>query len=240
MDKKFFVRWGIRLLIYAVFVVTPLFVDFNVTIFGFNLTLKTISYNLIIGIFPLIFGVFACGWLCPAGLIQDIVFFRKFGVRIPDKYHKYLRILRYVFAILFITGIYRVNANIQHSIGGIATLKYDFSSYIFWISVGIITISIFIERFFCKYLCPFGSIGGIKSLIRPFTINRDSKCVGCKMCDKICPMQITISKLESSYSPNCINCFKCIETCPKKALHYGIRNYKSTFKDVVQFFKKKK
>jgi polyferredoxin len=230
MKKNILIRWGIRLFLYLLFV-TPLIANY-----GFNT--KAVFYSLVLYA-PIVFGVLVCGWICPAGLIQDIVFFKKFGFRINEKAHKYLRILRYVFAILFITGIYKINADIQHTIGGVATLKYDLSSYIFYVSLSIILISVFIERFFCKYLCPYGAMAGIKSLIRLFTINRDTiKCVGCKMCDRVCPMQITVSKLNSNYSPNCIDCFKCVETCPKKAVKYGIRNYKQNFAELINKFKK--
>ncbi|MDR0423616.1 MAG: 4Fe-4S binding protein [Rickettsiales bacterium] len=202
---------------------------------------KAITY-VVINILPLVIGVVMCGWGCPAGLIQDLVFIRnfnkKYNYEVPTKVHKILRLVRYIFAILLITGIVSfsskilwqnptlIQRNINSWWSGIPNLDL-----VFYVSAITIIISVFINRFFCRYLCPFGAMGGIKSLLRPLTINKNKSCTNCKMCDKVCPMKIEMSKIESSCSPNCINCWKCIENCPKKALYIGTRNYTKSLKE---------
>jgi polyferredoxin len=188
----------------------------------------------VIFIAPFLIGAIACGWVCPAGLIQDLLFRRRVAIEVPTKLHKWLRVLRYVFAALFVAGVFLVPAAAQHDLSGFARLEFS-ASLAAWLAVAAAVISIFINRFFCRYVCPFGALSGIKSLARPVTINRDAaRCVNCGKCDKACPMKIAMSRANSSYSPNCINCFKCVEECPKKALALGFRDYVGGIKDLLK------
>lgn len=190
------------------------------------LDIKAVSYTAIF-IAPFIIGAIACGWFCLAGLVQDIVFLRRFKIEVPNTAHKWLRVVRYVFAALFIAGLLALPAAVRLGMVDIAKLKFA-GNLAAWLAVVSIAASVFINRFFCRYFCPLGALAGIKSLVRPVTINRDAaRCVNCKMCDKACPMKIAMSKVKSSCSPNCVDCFRCIESCPKKALYFGIRNYRA-------------
>jgi polyferredoxin len=213
INWKFMLRWGVRLGLFA-------FIGWGAAIAD----TKAVSYALIF-VAPLIIGAVACGWACPAGLVQDVLFRKKLALEVPARAHKILRITRYVFAVLFITGAFALPAAVQRSIGGMARLEFT-PGIGLWLALASAAASIFINRFFCRYLCPFGAISGVKSLVRPATINRDeSRCVKCGACDRACPMKIAMSKARSSCSPNCIDCFKCIESCPKRALYIGARNY---------------
>ncbi|MDR1498976.1 MAG: 4Fe-4S binding protein [Rickettsiales bacterium] len=206
-NKNFALRWGLRFLVVAAF---------------YNVASKNMVWA-VVYLFPYIFGAIACGWVCPTGLVQDLVFVKKFGVKIPDKIHKKLRWLRYIFASAMVANFLFIFSNIQHGISNL--LKLQFAGA--YIPMAFVIASMFVERFFCRYFCPFGAIAGLKSLVRPTTIARDkSTCVNCKICDKVCPMQIKVSEIDSSYSPNCVDCFKCVEKCPKKSLQIKIRNYR--------------
>ena len=53
--------------------------------------------------------------------------------------------------------------------------------------------------------------------LRLFSIKRnESNCVNCKKCDKVCPMNIEVSKQHVVQDGQCISCFNCIESCPQK------------------------
>ncbi|MDR3290245.1 MAG: 4Fe-4S binding protein [Rickettsiales bacterium] len=216
--KNFIIRWGIRLLIFVV--MTLGIIE--------SINTKSILYTMVF-VAPLFIGAITCGWICPAGLLQDVLFKCGNGLnkKIPDislKIHKKIRWLRYIFAGTLVTGVFVLPATIQHGIGNLTKLQFAGA----YISIAFAIISIFINRFFCRYCCPYGAIAGIKSLIRPLTIKKNkSLCINCKKCDNVCPMKIEMSKVISSCSPNCINCFKCMENCPKKALYIGIREYKN-------------
>ncbi|MDR2527344.1 MAG: 4Fe-4S binding protein [Rickettsiales bacterium] len=216
-SSKFWHRWLIRFLIFFISFYGILKIDNS-----------AVRYCLII-VSPFIIGALACGWWCPAGLLQEIVFIKKYSVNISDSIHKKARWLRFIFAVLFFTGIFSIPGFVQKNIGGFISSPLEISlSVATYLAIFSIFISVFIQRFFCKYFCPFGAMSGLRSLLRPVTINRNATaCISCKMCDKVCCMKIKMSNCVSSLSPNCVQCFRCIEFCPKKALYIGKRSYLS-------------
>jgi polyferredoxin len=217
-NSGFVLRWGLRFLIFIL-------ITFQLVSFAGSRYISTI----VVYLSPFVLGAVTCGWICPAGLIQEIVFLKKFKIEIPGKIHKKLRWLRYIFMVTMITGIFVIPSNLQHGIGNLTRLQFAGA----YIPIAFVIASVFINRFFCRYFCPFGAIAGVKSVLRPLTINRNiSTCVNCKSCDKVCPMQIEISKVKSSCSLNCVDCFRCIEKCPKKSLQIGVRDYKVTFEEI--------
>jgi polyferredoxin len=81
----------------------------------------------------------------------------------------------------------------------------------------VLLVSLFIERPFCKYACPYGAVLGIFNLFRIFKIKRNPEtCIDCKRCDRDCPMNIVVSKGETVRNHQCISCMKCTseQTCP--------------------------
>jgi len=89
-----------------------------------------------------------------------------------------------------------------------------------------VLIALFFDRPFCNYLCYEGAKYGLMSSLKFFTIRRDkSICVNCKKCDKVCPMNIKVSKCSNLRSPQCINCFQCVCSSPVKVtISYGKLN----------------
>lgn len=78
-------------------------------------------------------------------------------------------------------------------------------------------LSFFVDRPFCNYLCTEGARYGLLGKLRLFSIKRNqSSCVNCKKCDKVCPMNIEVSTQTIIQDEQCISCFNCIESCPKK------------------------
>ncbi|HEY8805705.1 MAG TPA: FMN-binding protein, partial [Clostridium sp.] len=76
--------------------------------------------------------------------------------------------------------------------------------------------AIFIERFFCRYLCPLGAMFAIISKLRKIKIDKPTeKCGKCRICTNNCSMGINLYKRSEVSSGECINCLKCIEVCPR-------------------------
>ena len=83
--------------------------------------------------------------------------------------------------------------------------------------VVIVVGAIFIERFFCRYLCPLGAVFAVTSKFRIFDIlKKRDKCGNCRLCTNSCSMGIPMYKHDKIKSGECINCFKCIDACPRK------------------------
>jgi len=109
-------------------------------------------------------------------------------------------------------------AQVDNISGAIAGYKGGF------ILLAIIAIgAVFIERFFCRYLCPLGAVFTILSKARILKIKKlRDKCGSCRICTNNCSMGIKLYQMDKVSSGECINCFKCIDVCPRKNTQVNI------------------
>jgi NAD-dependent dihydropyrimidine dehydrogenase PreA subunit len=89
----------------------------------------------------------------------------------------------------------------------------------FAITLAVLFMSVFISRFWCRYLCPLGAATAILRKFNITGIKRSSKCIDCKICDRECPVGIHVSKAKDIHDEECLNCNKCIDHCPVDALN---------------------
>jgi len=176
----------------------------------------------------LFFGPVFCGWICPLGSVQEWV--GKLGKRInkkrynryvPKKLDTYLRYLRYLVLgwVIYMTA----------ATGTLIFAEYDpyYTLFNLWteevalsgiiILALVLLLSLVVERPFCKYACPYGALLGIFNLFRIFPIKRVAPtCIDCKACDRVCPMNITVSTASKVKDHQCITCMKCTsdQSCP--------------------------
>ncbi|MFC1917658.1 4Fe-4S binding protein [Chloroflexota bacterium] len=169
-----------------------------------------------------------CGWVCPFGSFQEWlgklgkkISRWKFNRMIPSRVDKYLRYLRYI-VLVWVVYVTATSAVLLFA-------DYDpyFALFNFWtdeVAVSALTIlgvviltSLYIERAFCKYACPYGAVLGIFNLFRGFKIKRNTAtCIDCKACDRGCPMNIEVSASGVVRDHQCISCLKCTSEfdCP--------------------------
>ena len=191
-----------------------------------------------------ILGRLVCGFLCPFGLIQDLLNKIPFPKKIRTfKWDKVLRKLKYVIFLvfvillpLFLTDIMGQGAPYFCKLicpagtleGGLPLVLLNKAMrgaigwlYIWKNTILIVTIilSIIIYRPFCKWICPLGAIYSLFNKISFLTIKvENSKCVGCNQCVTACKMDVDVCKTPDH--PECIRCGACIKACPKDAIHY--------------------
>ncbi len=188
-------------------------------------------------------GRFVCGWLCPFGLIQDLLhkipFPEKIGTFRGDRL---LRKLKYVILIVFVIllPMFLVDVLGQGAPyfcklicpagtleGGIplVLLNESMRSALGWLYAWknvllliTIVLSVMIYRPFCKYICPLGAVYSVFNPISVFRYQVDEKkCTGCGICAKVCGMQV--DPAENANHPECIRCGACKKSCPVKAIH---------------------
>jgi polyferredoxin/uncharacterized protein with FMN-binding domain len=183
-------------------------------------------------------GRFFCGWLCAFGAVNDFIYLIakkifKTKFYINEKADLVLKYLKYGILIFVIASLWSTGSHIYYAyspwnaFAQISTLPESISQYAagFTILALILVGAIFIERFFCRYLCPLGAVFTIISKIRILKIDKPTtKCGKCRICTNNCPMGIPLFNVAKVKSGECIDCFKCIHVCPAKNPHLTIAN----------------
>lgn len=164
-------------------------------------------------------GVF-CGWLCPFGALQELANkgARRLGVRqleLPWALHERLWPIKYV-AFLLILGIsFRsvTHAFVAAEVEPFKTAitlrlarEWPFVAY----TLALIAAGLFIERFYCRYLCPLGAALAIPARLKLFEwLKRRLQCGHeCRICAATCTVQ-AINPLGQIVPNECIYCLKC-------------------------------
>ncbi len=192
----------------------------------------------------ILFGRFFCGWMCGFGSFTDFiyltfskVFKRKKKVRINENADKWMKGIKYVVLLVLIAAIWSLNVSIfstaspWDAFGMLVTIGKapDFSYVIanltagFVILAAVLVASVFIERFFCRYLCPMGAIFAIASKLRIAKIKKPTaKCGNCRVCTNNCAMGIPLYKMDVVKTGECINCMKCVSACPRSNVSFAV------------------
>ncbi|MBC8061062.1 MAG: 4Fe-4S binding protein [Clostridiaceae bacterium] len=181
-------------------------------------------------------GRFFCGWICAFGTYNELLHLLakkvfKIDFKVDEKLDAVLKYLKYVVLLLLVVLIWTLGSEILNTTSpwdAYAQLAYfpevlaDYT--IGFILLLLITIgAFFVERFFCKYLCPLGAVFNIFSRISIFKISKPSdKCGKCRLYTSDCAMALPLYKVESVCGGECINCLKCIEACPRNNVQVNV------------------
>lgn len=208
---------------------------------GFRFSCYVLGFLMIFGA---LMGRFVCGWLCPFGLVQDLLHkIPLFKKRKRLWGHRYLSKLKYLVLLIFVVLLPMTVVNIvgQGSpwfcqyicpsgtlFGGIPLVIRNESlrsaaGWLFgWktlILAAVAVGSVKVYRPFCQYVCPLGAIYGLFNPIAlyRYRVDEDS-CVACGQCEKACPAGIRV--WENPNTSQCIRCGQCIGACPCGAIHH--------------------
>ncbi len=190
-------------------------------------------------LFGLLLGRVICGWLCPFGLVQELLHRVPTPKLAKSAYTRALSYVKYVILALFV-----VILPLRYASAGIpvpAFCKYICPAGTLEGAVGLLAhpansdmlgmlgllftnkfvilalffaATVFIYRAFCRFFCPLGAIYGLFARIALIGIRVDSgRCTGCGRCIRICPMDIS-----RPGDHECIHCGQCVSACPEKAI----------------------
>jgi len=204
--------------------------------FNFIQAFPSLMEFVIVMFLTILMGRWFCGWLCAFGTYNDFIYLLsrkvfKVKFRVDEKVDAVLKYVKYlVLLFILIVGV-SMGSNILEgtspwdAFAQITNFSNVYSTlFIGFILLALITIgAFFIERFFCRYLCPLGAVFSIFSKIGIVKINKPSdKCGKCRACTNNCSMGIDLYKVNKVKGGDCINCLKCVEVCPRKNANVNI------------------
>ncbi|MDR1972022.1 MAG: 4Fe-4S binding protein [Treponema sp.] len=194
-------------------------------------------------LFGLVFGRAICGFLCPFGLIQELIY------RIPgpklgkNALTRRLSLLKYAFLALPVLAL-PLGALLIQGYGvpffceflcPAGTLEAalplilvnpsirELAGGLFLWKLGalaaLVLASLFLFRFFCRFICPLGALYGLFNRFALLGMQKNRKrCTNCGECAANCKMDT-----RQALDRECIRCGECIGRCPSQALWIGKR-----------------
>jgi len=198
----------------------------------------------ILMLYGLLLGRFICGFLCPFGLIQELLYKIKTPKLKKNKVTRLFSYLKYVILVYFVIIVpvfYVLYSEFGNAVpafckyicpagmieGAFLLLPFESNAseltrlgplftWKFCLLMAIIIGSIFIFRLFCRFLCPLGAIYGFFNHFSVFGIKLEkSKCTDCGLCISKCKVDI-----RHVNDHECINCGECIDVCPTQAISW--------------------
>ncbi len=195
----------------------------------------------IILLYGIIFGRMICGFLCPFGLVQDLLYKIKTPKLGKSRVTKVFSYFKYVILVLLVVVFPLIYAfkdmplpafckyicpagTLGGAIGlllnsandGLYAMLGPLFTWKFVLLVVFIVASIFIYRFFCRFFCPLGALYGLFNKFAILGIKLEKpKCTDCGKCISTCKMDIT-----RVGDKECISCGDCVSVCSTGAIEY--------------------
>lgn len=201
-------------------------------------------------LFGALLGRLVCGWLCPFGLVQDLLYripFVKKLKKLPgDRFLKWLKFVLLAVLVILLP-LFAVDAFGQGKpwfceyvcpsgtlMAGIPLVAVNegLRAVIGWLYawkvallIVILLLSVLVYRPFCRYLCPLGAIYGLFNPVALYRYRIDAeKCTKCGACQRAC--KLDIKTFEKPNSIECIRCGDCTSACPHGAILSSLKSKK--------------
>jgi ferredoxin-type protein NapH len=190
-----------------------------------------------------VFGRFICGWACPFGMLQDLIY----RIPLPKKWkhknlpgHRRLKWVKYVMLLLFVILAPMLLVD-KYGLGSPYFCKWIcpagtvagglllsaneplrqlIGSLFLWkiaLALVVLALALVYYRPFCKYLCPLGAFYAPFNRVALMRYQVDEHaCTHCGACERACKMGI--DPIKNPNSPECIRCGDCVRICPLHAI----------------------
>ncbi len=195
-----------------------------------------------IGVLGGLLGRMVCGWMCPFGLFQELLYripVRKFGIPAFMKYGKFaILALMVVILPLFVVDDfgagdpwfckYLCPAGTLEAGIPMLILQPDLRQTVGWLFFNklffmfvFIGWSVVASRPFCRTACPLGAFYGLFARVKLVRLTlEEERCTRCRACHQVCPMGVKFN--EEPQDSNCISCMRCQRICPYGAIHLEV------------------
>lgn len=195
--------------------------------------------------FAAVLGRAVCGFLCPFGMIQELINLIPFPFKKNrfkgDKAFRYLKYVILAACVIILPICFKLTPFFckyicpSGTIAGIilaitdSAIASKLGAIFTWkviILISILVSSLIIWRPFCKYICPLGAIYSLFNRVSLIRLKVDeSKCINCGKCAKACKM--CVDPVKTPNSGECIRCMDCAKACPEHAITLNVTEIKS-------------
>lgn len=172
-----------------------------------------------------------CSWVCPVGTISRALewigrrtLWRRRWPAVPRWLDLPLSSLKFLLLGFFVWTVGQMPLD---AIEGFLRSPYntaaDAKMLLFFRQPGTISLavigalaalSLVVKHFWCRYLCPYGALLGVASLLSPLSVRRDPEaCNDCRACTRACPAEIPVHTRLRVISPECTGCMSCVAAC---------------------------
>lgn len=185
-------------------------------------------------LFGVLFGRVICGFLCPFGLLQELLYKIPTKKLKKNKWTRRLSYVKYGILLLFVIGIPLIfympgfckyicpagtleggiplvflNEKLQRLLGGLFSWKL-------LVLLAVLVSVIFIFRGFCRFICPLGAFYALFNRISIFGMQvEEHKCTHCNQCVNHCKMDV-----KHVGDAECLACGECMDVCKSNAISY--------------------
>ncbi|MFZ6749007.1 4Fe-4S binding protein [Undibacterium sp. Ren11W] len=176
-----------------------------------------------------------CGWMCPFGSLSEAIYkvgekvgLKRFQGHLPRALHDKLKWLKYAIFFALLT-VSMFSMGLAEKLSEVEPFKTTFlvgithRSWPYGLFVAVLLgISLFIERPYCKYICPLGAALAMPSTFRWFGLKRKQDCNSCKACTVSCG-SLAIDAAGRIDHRECLHCLDCmvlytdVKGCPPLA-----------------------
>lgn len=162
-----------------------------------------------------------CSHICPVGFVSELL--TAAGKRFVIPFYVPVWVIKYLLLGFFIYIVF-ISMDIR-SVAAFISSPYnvvsDFKMLKLFLPPSITTVvvltllvlfTLVFRNFWCKYLCPYGALLGLLSVLSPVKVKRNKDaCISCHRCSDACPQGIAVHKKNTVHSPDCMGCNECIK-----------------------------
>ena len=173
-----------------------------------------------------LFGKVWCGWLCHMGALQEFLFRttkkKRFTGKCAQQVLKIIQVCSFIALVVQLCAT-RTNEYKHYDPFAVAfnLTSPNLSGYV--LLAALLLTSLFIERPFCRALCPMGLLLGWVSLIPGARkVVKQDQCAHCAKCVRTCPNNALIKDCGKVilHLQECIACGECVAACPQNGLQF--------------------
>jgi polyferredoxin len=185
-----------------------------------------VSLSVILGL-SLIGKKLFCGWACPLGSLQELVYKIPWIKKVPNLPFLLTNGIRIYLFLAFILGLSIYGVYLYGGINAFELMHWELDYFQVTLGIGLLLlVSLFYYRPYCYTVCPIGLVSWALERFALMGVRfMEEKCTSCQACVKTapCPAIEPLIKGKKGWTPDCTSCGACLQACPEGAIQFGFK-----------------